>query len=304
MLKIAIDTLGGDLPLSEILEGALKTIGLNPNVEPLLIGPQEEIDGFFAAKNVKTPEVINANREVDNYTNPTTMLHDQDDSALVLSYNALKARDDVVALITCSATGCVIVGSIFHLGLEEGLRMPLLGALLKHGNGNDFLVADCGANLDVRPKDLVRFAELGSQYMSVQLHIEKPRVGLLSNGKEDGKGNAQIKETFGLLKTNEKINFVGNVEASDIFDDLCDVLVCDGMLGNVVIKTAESVALLVNSWGNDENIDSKVRSQFAYNDMAGSILIGTSKPIIKAHGKANRNTIVGCYKQLLQRLGY
>ena len=304
MLKIAIDTLGGDLPLSEILEGTFKTIGLNPDVEPLLIGPKDEIDGFFAAKNAKSPEIIDARREIDNYTNPTTILHEQDDSALVLSYKALKSRDDVAALITCSATGCVIVGSIFHLGLKEGLRMPLLGALLKHGNGNDFLLADCGANLDVRPKDLVKFAELGSEYISAQSHIENPRVGLLSNGKEDGKGNAQIKEAFGLLKADEKIYFVGNIEASDIFDDLCDVLVCDGMIGNVVLKTAESVALLVNSWGNDESIDSKVKTQFAYNDMAGSILIGTLKPIIKAHGKANSNTIVGCYKQLLKRLGY
>lgn len=304
MLKIAIDVLGGDLPLDEILEGVVKTIEENPNVEPLIIGPKDIIDGFFAGKNIKIPEIIDARREVDNYTNPTTMLHDQDDSALVISYKALKNREDVGALITCSATGCVIVGSIFHLGLKDGLRMPLLGALLKHSNGDDFLLADCGANLDVRAKDLVKFAELGTEYMKAQSNLANPRVGLLSNGKEDGKGNAQIKEAFGLLKADENINFVGNVEASDIFDNLCDVLVCDGMIGNVVLKTAESVALLVNSWGDCKEINDKVSSQFAYNDMAGSILIGTSKPIIKAHGKANRNTILGCYRQLLKRLGY
>ncbi len=263
----------------------------------ILVGPKKAIDDFFMTKNKKV-EVIDAENEITNNTNPVSMLYEHDDSALVKSLKYLKNTECAKGLITVSSTGCILVGSIFHLGLKEGLKFPVLGAILKHSNGKEFLIADCGANIDVKDADLVKFAKLGSEFMSHYLSIEKPRIGLISNGKEEGKGNAVIKSVFKLLKEEETLNFVGNIEACDCFSDKADVLVCDGMIGNVVIKLAESIANIVKSYGDCKEINDKVESVFDYNNHGGSVLIGTNKVIVKGHGAANRNTILACYNQL------
>ena len=297
MNKIVIDTLGGDLPLQEILEGVNLCFEQSEDYQIVLVGPKKDIDDFFISKN-KTIEVIDAEREITNSTNPVSMLYEQDDSALVKSLKYLKSNEDAKGLITVSATGCILVGSIFHLGLKNGLKFPVLGAILKHANGKEFLIADCGANIDVKDTDLVKFAKLGSEFMTHCLSIEKPRIGLISNGKEEGKGNALIKSAFKLLKEEKTLNFVGNIEACDCFNDQADVLVCDGMIGNVVIKLAESVANIVRSYGNCKEINEKVESNFDYNNHGGSVLIGTNKVIVKGHGSANRNTILACYQEI------
>lgn len=301
MKKIVIDTLGGDLSLQEILEGVVLCLEKGEQYTPVLVGPKKEIDDFFNARNISV-EVIDAETEVTNTTNPMTMLYEQDNTALVKSYRYLKENEDAKGLITCSATGCVLVGSIFHLGLQEGLKFPVLGAILKHGDGNEFLLADCGANIDVKDADLDKFARLGSEFIGSYLNIDSPRVGIISNGKEEGKGNAQIKSAQKILKEDETINFIGNIEASDCFNDMADVLVCDGMIGNVVLKVAESVANTVAHYGDCKEINEKVGDRFDYNNNGGSVLIGTKKPVVKAHGAANRKTIAACYGQIVKLL--
>lgn len=301
MKKIVIDTLGGDLSLQEILEGVVLVLEKGGEYKPVLVGPKKAIDDFFSARNLEV-EVIDAETEVTNHTNPMTMLYEQDSSALVKSYKYLKDNEDAKGLITCSATGCVLVGSIFHLGLRDGLKFPVLGAILKHRDGKEFLLADCGANIDVKDVDLDKFARLGSEFIASYLGVEKPRVGIVSNGKEDGKGNALIKSASKILKEDETINFIGNIEACDCFNNLADVLVCDGMIGNVVIKVAESVATIVASWGECKEIQDGVAEKFDYTNIAGSVLIGAKKVVVKAHGAANRKTVVGCYNQIAKLL--
>ena len=208
----------------------------------------------------------------------------------------------------------MIAGSVLILGRASGNDRPTLLTFLPNDKGGFTCLADCGANVDCKPHHLLKFGEYASEYSQKVLGVENPKVALLSVGTEDKKGNAVSKETFKLLKESN-LNFVGNMEAKTALSGDVDVIVADGFDGNVLLKsiegTAKSVAgrilALLKKHASKNGDMAFVKKAFDelmelldFNSQGGAILLGAKKPIVKAHGSANSQTVVNTVKQAIK----
>lgn len=296
MKSILIDILGGDFNEEEILKGIKE---IYPNVkseyEFVIIGPKEIILKYFKEDEVK---IIDINKEVTNNTSAMAILHDLEDTALVNAYNYLKENEDTVGLLTVSATGCVFVGAIFKLGLIKGIKNPVLATELYRTDFTRFVMVDCGANLDITKEQYLDFARIGMVFEKA-LGINNPKIALANLGVEEKKGNRQMKEAYQLLKESN-LNFIGNVEFNRIFKDSFDVLVCDGAIGNCILKNAEGVGKAILDLDLPDNIKDTINHLFNYNDQGAAILLGPNKIVLKAHGAANKNTIASSIEELIR----
>lgn len=301
--QIVIDTLGADMAPEEICKGLLDNVDLNYHY--VIVGPKEKIDQVLKDSTISY-EIIDTIDYITNEENPINIIKNRTESSL---YKALiKTKDDsTIGVVTAGATGAVMVGSIFIVGLTSGIQSAVLACVLYHFDGKGFCLVDCGANVNPLPSDMLTFAKLGSEFMKNYGLIDNPKVGLLSIGKEKSKGNELIKKTYPLLEESG-LNFVGNIEGDEVFTSDVDVLVCDGFSGNLLLKSTEALALqisknIINKLCDDETSKMKVNDDiyrlFAYNDQAGAILLGTKKPIIKVHGKTNSKTITSAIHQLI-----
>ncbi len=217
----------------------------------------------------------------------------------------LKLRDrQVDAFVSAGSTGAVLSGGMFRLGRVKGIERPALAPLLPNGKGY-FLLIDCGANVDCRPEYLAQFALMGSAYMRSIRGIQNPRVGLVNNGAEAEKGCALTKAAYELL-AQSNLNFVGNVEARDITADVADVIVCDGFVGNVILKFMEGVAgTLMHIIKQEITADfrgklgallakpafKRVKKTMDYSEVGGAPLLGVNGTVVKAHGSCNAHAI-------------
>jgi glycerol-3-phosphate acyltransferase PlsX len=298
-MRIVIDALGSDNKINDILDGVISSMKRINNYEFTIVGPKYYISDYLEGKvDSKRLELIDAIDEVDDFTNPLSMLRDLDKTALV---KALKrtSENDAIGLITCSNTGCVLVGSIMHIGLvDKKIMTPVLCCLIKDINMHDICLADCGANINSTSENLLTYAKYANAFMKSYLNKDNPKVGLLSNGKNDKKGDNVIKGANTLLR-DSNLNFVGNIEASDIFTSDIDCLVCDGMLGNVVLKNSEGVAKNIMSFLSNDKDKEKITNMFDYSNLGGSFLLGTKKMVIKTHGNVSSQTIDSVVDRLI-----
>ena len=299
-MKIVIDALGSDDRLIDILDGIVAISKEIKDYDFVVVGPKYYISDYLENKiDFNRLELIDAIEEVDDYTNPFSMLRDLDKMALVKSLKRVNS-DDTIGLITCSNTGCVLVGSIMHVGLvSKSLMAPVLCCLVKDINMNDICLADCGANINSTSENLLTYAKYANAFMRSFLNIDNPKIGLLSNGKSDKKGDNVIKGANKLLRESN-LNFIGNIEANDIFTSNIDVLTCDGMLGNIVLKNSEGVAKNIISYISNDADKEKITNMYDYSNLGGSFLLGTKKMIIKTHGNVSSLTIKSVVKQLIK----
>ena len=215
-------------------------------------------------------------------------------------------------MVSAGSTGAVLTGAFLKIGRIKGIARPALAPVLPTVEGGSVLLIDCGANVDCKPNMLEQFALMGNAYMKAVYNMESPRVGLLSNGTEDIKGNQLTKETFELLK-NAPLNFVGNMEARDITSGKYDVVVCDGFVGNVALKASEGIAVMMLKMIKREVYSSlktklggallkgsfnKIRSLMDYNQSGGAPFIGVEKLVIKSHGSSKAQSICGSIMQV------
>ena len=244
-MKIYLDAMGGDhAPLAPV-QGAKEALEMYPQLTIELAGPVEEVektvkDVFGESDLLSRLTLTDCPEVITNCESPVMAVRKKKQSAIV--DGMLKLRDgEVDAFVSAGSTGAVLSGGRFRLGRLKGIDRPALAPLLP--NGKDFfLLIDCGANVDCRPEYLHQFALMGSAYMQAMRGIKSPRIGLVNNGAEAEKGCALTKEAYGLLENEKQINFVGNIEARDITYDKADVIVCDGFVGNVILKFMEGVA--------------------------------------------------------------
>ena len=299
-MRIVINALGSDNKLIEILDGIVSTMNIIKDYDLTIVGPKYYITDYLTDKvDFKRLEIIDAVDEVDDFTNPFNMLRDLDKTALVKSLKRT-TENDAIGLITCSNTGCVLIGSIMHIGLiNKSIMAPVLCCLVKDINMKDICLADCGANINSTSENLYTYAKFANAFMKSYLNTDNPKIGLISNGNSDKKGDNVIKGANKLLKESN-LNFVGNIEASNLFTSNVDVLVCDGMLGNVVLKNSEGVAKNIINMISDENEKEKIRNMYDYSNLGGSFLVGTKKMVIKTHGNVSSLTIVSVVKQLIK----
>ena len=217
--------------------------------------------------------------------------------------------------VSAGSTGAVLAGGMFRPGRIPGIERPALAPLLPNGKGN-FLLIDCGANVDCQADWLNQFAVMGSAYMESVMGIANPRVGLINIGAESEKGNALVKAAYPLMER-APYNFVGNVEARDITADQADVLVCDGFAGNLVLKFMEGVAstlmgiikkeLMADLRGKIGGLISKpafrrVAKRMDYTEVGGAPLLGVQGPVIKAHGSSNGHAIACAIGQCVKMI--
>ena len=316
-MKIFIDAFGGDYSPEEIVKGAITSVNLIPDVEIILTGDKEKIENILKQENYSGDriEIVHAPDVISNDESPTMAIRRKTESSLVKALTLLKERDDIIGMISAGSTGAVLSGGLFIVGRMQGVKRPALSPFLPTVTGGKTLLIDCGANVDCKPEYLVQFAIMGSIYVKAMLGIENPRVGLISNGVEDHKGNEQIHQTFELLKNTKDINFVGNMEAREMLSGDYDVLVADGFTGNVAMKSAEGTIKAFMQILKNEVADSglkgklgalmmkgvfkKIKARMNYTDVGGSPFLGLNKILIKSHGSSKAKTIYSCVLQVI-----
>ncbi len=311
-MKFAIDAFGGDNAPSAVINGCIEALALNDDFSIILCGDEaklnEALQGLEYDRSrieiVHAPEIIGCDEK------PTTAVSRKTDSSLVRALR-LVADGEADCMISAGSTGAVLAGAIFKLRRIKGIKRPALAPILPTLKGPAMLI-DCGANVDSKPEYLVQFAFMGSAYMSSVLGIDSPRVALINNGAEEEKGNELTKAAHHLLKADKSINFVGNCEPRDVMSGDFDVLVCDGFVGNTVLKSIEGTAHAILHMLKDE-IRSKKRSQVGallcrsafrklkkrmdYTEYGGAPLLGVNGGVIKAHGSSDAHAFCSAIGQ-------
>lgn len=286
---IAVDVMGGDHAPEVVLQGALAAA--KKSVPVTLYGPQAMIYQWLG---VHAPEwnnfaisVVDASDIIAMDEEPVFAVRKKPASSLVKAVASV-AQHQNAAVLSAGNSGALMAAAALVIGRAEGVERPAIAGFLPTVQGS-VLALDLGANTECKPVHLQTFARLGSDYVARTLGISQPRVGLLSNGHEEGKGSLLVKETYALLKQ-DTLNFIGNVEPYDIFNHKADVVVCDGFSGNVLLKTVEAVTEMVAGL-IDPSQAKKVSDHLASGQLSGALLLGVNQPVIVCHGSASARAI-------------
>ena len=212
-MKVVVDAFGGDNAPLEIVEGALMALEKHKDLEVILCGDENKIREILNGR-VERIEIVNASEVISNFEHPTEAIRKKKDSSLVRAFDVLKENEEVIGLVSAGSTGAVLAGAIMKIGRIKGISRPALAPILPTKKDSDVIIIDSGANVDCKPVNLLHFALMGSAYYSIVYNKECPRVALLNNGSEEGKGNELAKEVYPILK-NAPINFIGNKEGGD-----------------------------------------------------------------------------------------
>jgi glycerol-3-phosphate acyltransferase PlsX len=315
-MKIIIDAMGGDNAPSEIVKGALLAIE-EYGVDVILTGRKEAILDCLRGEGISDlPESIriaDCDEVIAMDEDPVTSVRKKRNSSMVVGLEMLK-NGEADAMVSAGSTGALLTGATLYTKRIQGIRRAALAPYIPC-RGGGVLLADCGANVECTPEYLLQFAYMGSFYMEKLMGVTSPRVGLVNNGTEPTKGTALQKETYALLqKANDegRINFIGNVEAKDIPLGGCDVAVCDGFTGNIIIKGFEGLAKFL--MGEIKNVLMKntktkigallikkdlkeVKKLLDIEEVGGTALLGISKPVIKAHGSSDAKAFCSAVRQ-------
>ncbi|GAF19625.1 phosphate:acyl-ACP acyltransferase PlsX [Bacillus sp. JCM 19046] len=215
------------------------------------------------------------------------------------------------ACISAGNTGALMTAGLLYVGRQKGIDRPALSPMLPTRDGNGFLLLDVGANMEAKAEHLLQYAIIGDAYMKQVRQVQKPRIGLLNVGTEAGKGTELTKQAQELLEQSD-VHFIGNVEARDLLDGVCDVVVCDGFSGNLVLKTIEGTAKMLFSMIKEELTSSlsaklaagmlkpkfsKIKEKMDYSEYGGAGLFGLQAPVIKAHGSSDANAVFHAIRQ-------
>ena len=306
-MKILIDTFEADEGAKVLIDGAVLALK-KKEFTPVFVGNEKEIEKLIDGR-IKDYEIIHTEEYITNDEEPVRAIRRKKDSSLVLAYNKLK-EEGYDGLLSAGSTGAILAGGIFISKRIDGIDRPSLAATLPTRKGYTMLM-DTGANMDCKPAYLEEFAIMGKVFLENVVHIDNPKIGLLNVGAESHKGNKLTKEAYELLEEAD-LNFIGNVEARELFDGDVNVIVADGFAGNVAIKAAEGVISLFKSEIKNvfyKSLKSKLAALAIKNDLSkelgkyssqnvgGAPLLGVKSYVYKAHGNSNdiaiSNAILG-----------
>jgi glycerol-3-phosphate acyltransferase PlsX len=314
-ITLAVDVMGGDKGPNEVLAGLLKSSSFAPrDLKYLLFGPDQELgtilNGHSEWQSIPH-EIRHAPEVVGMDEKPIAGIKNKKNSSMALALQALKDKE-ADAMLCCGNTGCLMAGGTIRLRTLEGVERPALCTIWP-GRERYFTLLDAGANPHPKPYHIVQNAILGSNYARVALGLVRPKIGLLTIGTEEGKGNELIHEAHSMLKDIDGtiINYAGLIEGFQIFENVVDVVVCDGFVGNIVLKACESLSKLIGSFLDEELKRNAIRKTGALLSMGafrslkqrinpeqfgGAPLLGLNRNVIKAHGSSNRNHVSGAVK--------
>ncbi len=301
--RIAIDAMGGDHAPDEIVAGAVLAAreGLG---HMILVGDEARIGPLVESAGGADVEIVHAPAAIAMDANPTAALRNCDATSLGVAVNLVRdGKAD--AVVSAGNSGAFLAIALVRLRTIPGVARPAIAVVYPARKGN-VVVLDSGANVDCRPEWLVQFGVMGSAYARAVLGIERPKVGIISNGEEDTKGNELTIAAAALLRK-APVDFVGNVEPKDLFSNVADVLVTDGFVGNVMLKLSEGAAALIGDIVLDAiksgSVAAKigallvkptlmrVRDRLSYDNVGGAPLLGLRGNCIVAHGRANRQAV-------------
>lgn len=313
-MKIIMDAFGGDHAPVEIVKGAAAALAEFPTLCILLTGDEQRVKAEIA----KYPEVsdrfevVHAPGIISMDEPPVNAVKRKRDSSLVVGLELLKAKQGD-AFITCGSSGATLSGALLRVGRIRGILRPALAPMLPNNNKGVLLI-DCGANMDCKSANLVQFAAMGNIYMKKVVGLERPRIALANVGTEDEKGNELTHETYPLLAADSSLNFVGNMEARDVFT-ASDVIVADGFAGNLLLKSVEGTAAYLMGIIKTE-FSSTLRSKLGagllmpslkrikksmdYTEYGGAPLLGIDGVVLKGHGSSNARAVQSSVRQAIR----
>lgn len=307
-MRIALDAMGSDRAPAIEVEGAISAFqSLEAEFELVLVGDREQIEAELS-RYPNAPrdriEIVHAPERIDMGESPAQAIRRKTQSSIVVGLN-LHKEGKVDAFISAGSTGATMAGSLMILRVLPGVDRPPVGAILPTRRGHTLLL-DAGANVGTRPHQLVQFAHLGTIYVQDLMGIEQPRVGLLNIGEEPEKGDENTQQTYKLL-AESNLNFAGNIEGRDIIDHKCDVLVCDGFVGNVLLKFYESVAGFILQLFKRERRNLGGRHELErlfevldYTEYGGAPLLGVNGVVIICHGGSPPKAVTNAIRVAVQ----
>lgn len=315
MIKVAVDAMGGDHAPFEVIKGSLLAIdeykinivlvGVEPTIKPIL-------DELTCGKENPKISIVHAPEVVGMSESPSAAFKKKKESSIAIGLKLLK-EGEVDAFVSAGNTGAVMAASTLTLGRIPGIERPALSVILPSDN-HQVLLMDIGSNVDCKPEQLVQFAIMGDCYARLVMGVDSPRIGLLSIGEEEEKGNHLVQSTFPLLKE-ENLNFIGNVESREIFVDRADVVVCDGFMGNSLIKFAEGLVTFFLSYFKKSCKKSplamlgalfllptlkRFKKETDYEEFGGTPLLGINGVSVISHGKSESKAIKNAIRNAVE----
>ena len=304
-MKILVDISGADKGISTPIKAALKSVNKIES-KIVLVGRMDDIKSVITKKDdLEKLEILECEDYITNQDEPVNAIKNKKKSNLVVAFNYMKENEDTV-LISSSNTGALMAGALLKLGRIAGIHRPALVTLLPTVKDNKkVLLLDSGANPEAKELSLIQYAKLGELYSKYLLNVENPRISLLNIGREEEKGTQDLKDTYVKLKEIYKEDFDGNIESRYILKGFSDVIVCNGIMGNVALKTLEGTAktlknVIKESYMKNlytkfigflsKPILNKTLKRYDYKYHEGAVLLGVKKPVIKIHGSSNSTT--------------
>lgn len=311
-MNIVIDGFGGDHAPLEPLRGAATAVA-ELGVSVTVTGDEAKLRECAKSNNISLDNInfVHAPTVIPVDEEPTKILKAYADCSLAVALR-LVAQGKADAIVSAGSTGALLAGATFIVKRIKGVKRPAIGTLVPMGDGKFYLLVDAGANHDCRPEMLCQFAVMGTAYYEKIMGVASPRVGLINIGTEEHKGTDLQQQAYAMLKTTDAINFVGNIEARELPNRGCDVAVCDGFTGNVILKLTEGFA---SFFGNvlkgifTANVATKLGALFVskqirafkrsidYKEYGGAPILGTAKPVIKAHGSSDAKAFKNAIRQ-------
>ncbi len=307
---IAVDAMGGDHAPGEIVKGAVEAVNeFSANI--ILVGKEDEIRRELSRYQypAKQIQIVPASEVISTDEVPTTAIRRKKDASMVVGLRLVK-EGEADAFVSAGSTGALLTGATMIIGRIKGIERPALGTMLPTTKGFTFLL-DSGANVDCKPSYLVQFAKMASVYVEHVVGVKQPSVGLVNIGAEKEKGDSLSKETHELLEETEGIRFVGNVEAREIPFGGADIVVCDGFVGNVILKFAEGLSLALLGTVKEEITKGwyklaaaallkpfrQIKHRFDAEEVGGAPFLGLKALVVKAHGSSKAKGIKNAIKQ-------
>ena len=284
-MKIGIDIMGGDYAPKETMLGAIAAEKILPQgARIVLIGDEAKAKQLLAENNIAESsfDFVHTTEVIEMGEHPTKAVASKKDSSINVGFGLL-AQNKIDVFLSAGNTGAVMVGAVFSVKQIEGVLRPAVISVLPKLSGGFGIMVDAGTNADCKPEMLNQFAVLGSIFCECIYNIPNPKVALMSVGEEKEKGNALTLATYPLLEQNPHINFIGNVEGYNLFDDKADVIVTDGFTGNIILKLAQSIYKMMRKMGNSN----AYFDRFNYEIYGGSPVLGVNAPVLIGHGISN-----------------
>lgn len=304
-MRIAVDAMGGDHAPESIVQGAVQA-AIDYNYDIILVGDEQVIKKELSKYSIASLPITiqNATETISENDSPSIAFRQKKDSSIMVCARLIK-ENRADALVSAGNSGATMTSALATLGRLNGIIRPAIGIVMPTLNGM-CVILDVGANVDCKPQNLVQFAIMGEVYMKHMFGKKNPTVGLLNLGKEENKGNELTFNTYKLLKES-KVNFIGNIEGGDIPKGKTDVVVCDGFVGNVILKLSEGVVSVIFGWFKEEIVKrplikvlagmllksalGDIRKRVNYDEIGGAPLLGINGACIVCHGISNARAI-------------